>query len=92
MAFEQLSAATAKMAEEVAKSRTLAGGVATLIDTLKANTNAAVAKALAEDDAADQGSIDAATAAIDASFAEAVAANEVLAKALTDNTPAASKG
>lgn len=89
MGFEQLSAATAKMAEEVAKSRTLAGGVVTLLETLKEKAKADLIAALEADDAADAGSIEAATASIDASFAEALAANEVLAKAITDNTPSA---
>lgn len=71
----------------VNENDTLDASAVTLIEGIAAKISEAVAAALAADDAADQGSVDAAQAAIDATVAQLVASNQKLATALVANTP-----
>lgn len=73
----------------VNENDTLDASAVTLIEGIAAKISEAVAAALAADDAADQGSVDAAQAAIDATVAQLVASNQKLAAALVANTPSA---
>jgi hypothetical protein len=70
----------------VDRSVGLKASAAVLIREFAANITAAVAAALAADDAADQGSIDAANAAIAAETAKLTGASDDLAAALSNHS------
>ena len=73
----------------VEKAKTVQASAVALINNFAANTVAAVTAALQADDAADQGSIDAAVAAINDQAAQLTASSDALGAAVTANTSAA---
>lgn len=77
------------MTAEVTRLETTEAGVETLITTLIQEGKDAVAKALTADNAADQGSIDAANAALDQVAARFIAVDDKLGAAIVAGTPPA---
>lgn len=70
----------------VEKAKTVAASAVALINNFAQQTAAAVTAALEADDAADQGSIDAAVAAINAQAADLAASSDALGAAVSANT------
>ena len=87
--FSKLQTQLDALAKQVAANTTLEGSAADLLNGQAAAINAAVTKALQDDDAADQGSIAAATAAIQQANAAFVDSAAKLGAAVVANTPPA---
>lgn len=77
------------LTQAVTDTETVDASVIALLQGFAAATQKAVADAIAADDVANQGTADAAKAAIDAVTARFVAANTTLSAAITANTPSA---
>lgn len=90
--FSSLNAEMSKLTDQVTASETVEASAVALINNQAALTKAAVAQALADNDAADQTSIDAANQAIDAVASRLTASAGTLGTAITANTPAAPGG
>lgn len=73
---------TDALVAEVTKAKGVTASVVAFIQGIGATITAKVAEALAADDAADQGSVDAANAAIAAAVADLTANNAALANAI----------
>jgi hypothetical protein len=73
----------------VTEAETVDASAVALIEGFAASVTAAVTAALQADDAADQGSIDAANTAIQGEVSRLVASKAKVATAITANTPAA---
>jgi len=73
----------------IERAKTVQASATALINGFAAQAAAAVTAALTADDAADQGSIDAAVAAINQTAADLNASSDQLGAAITANTPAA---
>lgn len=71
----------------IEKAKTVQASAVALINGFAAQVTAAVTAALTADDAADQGSIDAAVAAINQTAADLNASSDALGAAITANTP-----
>lgn len=80
---------TEELVAKVTAAKTVMASAKALIAGFSAKVTEAVTAALTADDAADQGSIDAANAAIAGATSELDAASADLAGALTANTPSA---
>lgn len=87
--FTNLQAEIAAMLTAVTDTETVGDAAIAIINNTAAAIQAAVVAALTADDAADQGSIDAAVTAIGESRARLVAEKDKLGAAVTANTPAA---
>ena len=84
-----LNAAVAALTDQVEQTETVEGSAVTLINGFAAEIQKAVTDALTADNAADQGSIDAANAAIAAVTARFNASAASLGAAVSANTPPA---
>lgn len=87
--FTNLQAEIDQVKAAVAANTTVSASAVTLINSQADLTKAAVTKALQENDAADQSSINDAMAAIDAVRTQLVSDSAGLGAAVTANTPAA---
>ncbi len=87
--FDDLNAAVTALTAQVASTETVEGSAIALINGFSAAIAKAVTDALTADNAADQGSIDAAMSAISATTARFAASGSALGNAVTANTPAA---
>jgi hypothetical protein len=85
----QLNAAIAALTTQVANTETVEASAVALFAGFSAQIQQAVAAALTTDDAADQGSIDAANQAISAVTARFQTSAAALGTAISANTPAA---
>lgn len=83
--FSGLQATITALQAQVEATKGVEASAKTLIEGFGAAVTKAVADALAADDAADQGSIDAAKAAIDATTAEFAASASALGSAIPAN-------
>lgn len=70
---------------EVARQKGLKDSLIALVNGIGPRVQAAVTKALEEDDAADQGSVDVANAAIDQAMTDIKSNNDEFAAALANN-------
>jgi len=85
--FTNLTAAIEEAVAQATASTTLEGSATALLKNVGAAQEAAVTAALQADDAADQGSIDVAVAAIKDTTAKYVASAGPLGEAIAANTP-----
>lgn len=90
--FSGLQQVIADLTAQAAQNTSLEGSATGIINGFATAITEAVSKALAADDAADQGSIDAAKAAIATVKDQFVASAAPLSAAITANTPAAQPG
>jgi hypothetical protein len=86
--MKALNAAVAAAAAQADKTKTTEEGAGVLIASIGAQITTAVTAALQADDVADQGSIDASTAAITAVIGQFAESDDKLGKAIA-NVPAA---
>jgi len=87
--FNTLNAAISALTAQVAETETVEASAVALINGFSAEVTKAVTDALTADNAADQGSIDAANQAIATVTARFAAAGSTLGAAVSANTPAA---
>lgn len=86
--YTALSAAIAAAVSQVAATKTTEAGAKALIENFSASVTKAVTDALTADNAADQGSIDAAVQAINDTTAQYLASSNDLGAAVVAGTPA----
>lgn len=87
--FSSLTASIVDLQSKVTAATTTDAGATAFINGSAAQMKKAVTDALTADDAADQGSIQVATAAIDAVAQAQLASSKALGDAIVANTPAA---